>query len=47
MDLLSLSAVELGAAIKVGRTTAMEAMQAVFDRIEESEAAIHCYITID
>lgn len=47
MELLSLSAVELGAAIKAGEATAVEAMEAVLARIEESEEALHCYITID
>ena len=47
MDILSLSAVELGTAIREGRTTAVEAMQAVLGRIEESEDALRCYITID
>ena len=47
MELLSLSAVELGAAIRAGRATAPEAMEAVLCRIEEKEDALHCYITID
>ena len=47
MNILSLSAVELGTAIREGRTTAVEAMQAVLGRIEESEDALRCYITID
>ena len=37
MDILSLSAVELGTAIREGRTTAVEAMQAVLNQIEEKE----------
>ena len=47
MELLSLSAVELGAAIKAGRATAVEAMEAVLGRIDQSEEKLHCYITID
>ncbi len=47
MELLSLSAVELGTAIKEGRATAVEAMEAVFGRIEEAEGDLHCYITIE
>ena len=47
MELLSLSAVELGAAIKKGKTTAVEAMQAVMDRIEQKEELYHCYVTVD
>ena len=47
MELLSLSAVELGAAIKEGKTTAVEAMQAVFHKIEKTEDLYHCYVTLD
>ena len=47
MELLSLSAVELGAAIKEGKTTAVEAMQAVFRKIEKTEDMYHCYVTLD
>lgn len=47
MELLSLSAVELGAAIRAGKATAPEAMEAVLGRIEEREEALRCYITID
>ena len=47
MELLSLSAVELGAAIKEGKTTAVEAMQAVFGKIEKTEDLYHCYVTLD
>ena len=47
MKLLSLSAVELGRAIRTGRTTAVDAMQAVLDRVEETEEHYHCYITLD
>ena len=42
MELLSLSAVELGTAIKEGRTTAVEAMRTVLERIEETESLYHC-----
>lgn len=45
--LLSLSATALGAAIKAGKTTAVEAMEAVFGRIGEREDINHCYITVD
>ena len=47
MDVLSLSAVELGRAIKEGRTTAMDAVEAVFGRIEKTEEIYHCYVTLD
>lgn len=46
MDLLSLSATELGRAIREGRTTAVEAMEAVFDRIKEAEPLYNCYVTV-
>ncbi|MDE6925844.1 MAG: Asp-tRNA(Asn)/Glu-tRNA(Gln) amidotransferase subunit GatA, partial [Acetatifactor sp.] len=46
-ELLSLSAVALGAAIKAGKTTAVEAMEAVLGQIEASESIYHCYVTIE
>lgn len=46
-ELLDLSAAELGRAIREGRTTAPEAMEAVLSRIGQSEEEYHCYITID
>ncbi len=47
MDILSLTAVELAKAIKEGKTTAVEAMQAVLNKIEEVEETIHAYVTVD
>ncbi|MCD8039738.1 MAG: Asp-tRNA(Asn)/Glu-tRNA(Gln) amidotransferase subunit GatA [Lachnospiraceae bacterium] len=47
MDLLAYSAVELSAAIKEGKTTAVEAMEAVLAKIDEKESGIHAYVTID
>lgn len=47
MDILSYTAVGLAKAIKEGKTTAMEAMQAVLTEIEEVEKTIHAYVTID
>ncbi|MCR2047543.1 Asp-tRNA(Asn)/Glu-tRNA(Gln) amidotransferase subunit GatA [Acetatifactor muris] len=47
MELLSLSASELGRAIREGRTTAVEAMEAVLEQIEEKEKIYHCYVTVD
>ena len=47
MDILSLTAVELAKSIKEGKTTAVEAMQAILDKIEEVEKTIHAYVTID
>ena len=37
-ELLSLSATALGAAVKAGKTTAVEAMEAVLGQIEEWES---------
>ena len=47
MGILDYSAVELSTAIKQGKCTAVEAMQAVLDRIDEIEADINAYVTID
>ena len=47
MDILSYTAVGLAAAIKEGKTTAVEAMQAVLQKIEETEKTINAYVTID
>lgn len=46
MDSLDLSAVELGAKIKAGELTAVEAAKAVFDRIEKCEETLNCYVTL-
>lgn len=47
MDILGLSAVELGAKIKAGEVTAVEAAEAVFAQIEKKEADLNCYVTLD
>ena len=47
MERLQYSAVELGKAIKEGKTTAVEAMQMVLDEIKRHENEYHCYVTID
>ena len=47
MDILSLSAVELGTAIRDGKTSAPEAMRAVLERIEEKESLYNCYVTVE
>ena len=46
-EILSLTAVELGRAIKEGRTTAEDALEAVLEKIEQTETEIHAYVTID
>ena len=47
MDILAYSAVELSAAIKQGKVTAVDAMAAVLSRIDERERDINAYVTID
>ena len=46
-DILSLTAVELGKAIKAGEYTAVQAMQAVLNQIDKTEETVHAYVTID
>ncbi|MCI6553308.1 MAG: Asp-tRNA(Asn)/Glu-tRNA(Gln) amidotransferase subunit GatA [Lachnospiraceae bacterium] len=47
MDLLRLTALELGAGIKVGEIRVAQAAEAVLERIEKKEPLYHCYITVD
>ncbi len=47
MSLLELTATQLAKAIKDGKTTAVEAMQAVIEQIENKEEALNCYVTFD
>lgn len=47
MDILSMTAVELAAAIKGKETTAIEAVQAVYRQIKAQEQNYHCYVTLD
>ena len=47
MSILDYTAVELAAKIKAGEVTAVQAMQAVLDRIDEVEETYHCYVTLD
>ena len=47
MSLLDLTAVELAKEIKAGKTTAVEAMQAVIEQIEKTEGEYNCYVTFD
>ena len=46
-DLLKMTAVQLGTAIREGKTTAVEATLAVLDQIEKTESEYHCYVTVD
>ena len=47
MDILSLTAVELAKAIREGKTTSVEATQAVLDKIAAGEDTYHCYVTVE
>lgn len=47
MSMTDMTAVELSAAIKAGRTTAVEAARAMLERIEEQDSMYHCYVTVD
>lgn len=47
MDILEYSAVGLSAAIREGKVTATDAMEAVLARIDEREKDINAYVTID
>ena len=47
MDILSYTAAGLAAAIKEGKVTAVEAMEATLARIDEKEKDINAYITVD
>lgn len=47
MDILDLSAVELGRKIKEKEITVREVTTKVLDRIESVEGDIHCFVTVD
>ena len=47
MDLLDLTALELGKKIQAGEVTAPEAAAAALRRIQEMEPSIHAYVTVD
>lgn len=47
MNLLAMTAVELGTAIKEGKTTAVDAVRAVMEQIAGKEERYHCYVSID
>ncbi len=47
MSILSMTAVELAAAIKKHEVTVKETVEAVLDNIEKKEDTYHCYVTID
>ena len=47
MNILGLTAVELATKIKNGEVTAIEATEAVLAQIDEKEAVLNCYVTVD
>lgn len=47
MDILSMTAVSLGAAIKNKEVTVKEAVEAVLAQIEKKEKEYNCYVTVD
>lgn len=47
MDLLNLTAVELGKKIQAKETNAVEAVQAVLAQIDKMDDTIHSYVTVD
>lgn len=47
MSILSMTAVELAAAIKKHEVTVKEAVEAVLDNIEKKEDTYHCYVTVN
>lgn len=47
MELMDMTAVELAAAIRKGKTTAVEAAETVLARIEKRDPLYNCYVTVD
>ena len=47
MGITDMTAVELAAAIKAGKTTAVEAAKAVLSLIAEKDKELNCYVTVD
>jgi len=47
MNIISMTAVELGRAIAEKKTTAVEAMEAVFARMDLCEEQVHAYVTVE
>mgnify|MGYP004549719189 FL=1 len=46
MDLLDLTALELGAKIQTGEVSAVEAAKACLERIEAKEPTVHAFVTV-
>ena len=47
MNLMSLTAVELGKKIKAKEVSVEEAVQAAIDAIEKREESVHSFVTVD
>ena len=47
MELMSLTALELGRKIRSGETSAVEAAKEAFSRIRRLDDTFHCYVTVD
>ena len=47
MNLMSLTAVELGKKIKSGEVTAVEATKAALEQIKKLDGTYNCYVTVD
>ncbi len=47
MNITEMTATELSAAIRAGKTTAVEAAEAMLARIEEQDRIYNCYVTVD
>lgn len=47
MDILNMTALEIGAAIKAGQITAVDAVRAVIEQIEGTDKEINAYITVN
>ena len=47
MDILNMTALEIGAAIKEKKITAVDAVKAVLDAISKTDWAVNAYITVN
>lgn len=47
MNIADMTATELSAAIKSGKTTAVEAVEEMLARIEQQDKILNCYVTVD
>ena len=45
MDLMSLTAVELGRKIKAGEVAVKDAVLAAYEQIEDKDSELNCYVT--